>query len=188
MLGCREGQYGDILLHCNHCHKDQSSPKSCGHRSCQRCQNYDTTRWLDRQRKKLLPVDYFMVTFTVPYELRALYWHNQKIMYRLLFQCAISTLKDFGQDDSKLGADLGMTAVLHSHTRRLDYHPHLHIIVPGGCVNKKRKQWKKLRGKYLFNNFSLAKVFRARLMAEIKAAGFAYPDNTPKKWVVDCQR
>lgn len=187
MLGCREGQYGDILLHCNHCNSNQFSAKSCGHRSCQRCQNYDTTRWLDRQRKKLLPVEYFMVTFTVPYELRSLYWHNQTILYGLLFQCAISTLKDFGLNESKLGSDLGMTAVMHTHTRRLDYHPHLHIIIPGGCLNKKRKQWKKLDGKYLFNSVALALVFRARLLDAIKGSELTCPDNIPRKWVVDCQ-
>ncbi|MBV1920897.1 MAG: transposase [Pseudomonadales bacterium] len=187
MLGCRAGQYGDILLHCSTCHTNQSQPKSCGHRSCQRCQNHDTTRWLDRQRKKLLPVEYFMATFTLPYELRGLTWYNQKEFYSLLFQCAISTLKDFGINDKKLGADLGMTAVLHTHSRRLDYHPHVHIIVPGGCINKKRKQWKKLHGKYLFNEFALADVFRARFLVGLKDAGFACPDNTPKQWVVDCK-
>ena len=187
MLGCRTGQYGDILLHCSTCQVDQFQPQSCGHRSCQRCQNHDTTRWLDRQRQKLLPVEYFMVTFTLPYELRALARSQQKDLYSLLFQCAVSTLKDFGVNDKKLGADLGMTAVLHTHSRRLDYHPHVHIIIPGGCIDKKRKQWKKLRGKYLFNAFALASVFRGRFLAALKDGGFSYRDNIPKKWVVDCR-
>jgi len=187
MLGCRTGQYGEVLWHCSSCQANQAQPQSCGHRSCLRCQNHDTTRWLDRQRQKLLPVEYFMVTFTLPYELRELTWHHQKDIYTILFQCAISTLKDFGINDKKLGADLGMTAVLHTHTRRLDYHPHIHIIIPGGCINKKRKQWKKLRGKYLFNEFSLAKVFRGRFLTSLATAGFTYPNNMPTEWVVDCK-
>ena len=187
MLGCRNGQYGDILLHCPDCHTTQLQPKSCGHRSCQRCQNHDTTCWLERQQKKLLPVEYFMVTFTIPYELRSITWHHQREIYSLLFQCAVSTLKDFGINDEKLGANLGMTAVLHTHSRQLAYHPHLHIIVPGGCINKKRKQWKKLDGKYLFNEFALAKVFRGRLLEAIENESINCPENIPKKWVVDCK-
>jgi len=159
---------------------------ACGHRSCHRCQNHDTTRWLERQRQKLLPVDYFMVTFTLPYELRSLTWDHQKQVYSILIQSAVSTLKDFGVADHKLGADMGMTAVLHTHSRRLDYHPHVHIVVPGGCLNKKRKQWKKLRGKYLFNAFNLAKVFRARFLASIVENGIGLPAKIPSKWVTHC--
>ena len=187
MLGCRTMQYGEIILHCHSCDQNQSRFHSCGHRSCHQCQNHDTTRWLERQSQKLLPVEYFMVTFTLPYELRSLAWHHQKTIYSILFQCAIETLKDFGLNNKKLGAELGMTAVLHTHSRRLDYHPHLHIVVPGGCVNKKRGQWKKLRGKYLFNEFALAKVFRARFLTSIREAGFTWPTNTPKQWVANCE-
>ncbi len=134
---------------------------------------------LDRQQAKLLPVEYFMVTFTLPYELRALAWRHQTTLYKLLFATAAGTLKDFGLNPKQLGVDLGMTAVLHTHSRRLDYHPHLHVIVPGGGVNKITRQWKKTRGKYLFNQAALAKVFRARLLAAIKAVGLALPAKLP---------
>lgn len=87
-----------------------------------------------------------MVTFTLPYEFRALAWRNQKAVYTILFDCAVSTLKDFGLNRANLGAEIGMTAVLHTHSRRLDYHPHCHVIVPGGGFDKSRKQWKKLKG------------------------------------------
>jgi hypothetical protein len=96
-----------------------------------------------------------MVTFTLPYELRRLVWHHQKQRYPILFECAVSTLKDFGLNEKNLQGDLGMTTVLHTHTRCLDFHPHLHFVVPGGCIQKKRKQWKKLKGQYLFNEFAL---------------------------------
>lgn len=187
VLDCHTERYGKMLLNCLPCNFQVSRFHSCGHRSCPRCQHHDTTRWLERQSQKLLPVEYFMVTFTLPYELRALTWHHQKPLYSILFECAVSTLKDFGINDETLGADLAMTAVLHTHSRRLDFHPHVHIIVPGGCLNKKRKQWKKLRGKYLFNEFALAKVFRARFLATVRQAGFTLPDNIPKQWVVDCE-
>ena len=144
--------------------------------------------WLDRQQAKLLPVDYFMVTFTLPYELRFLAWDHQVLVYNLLFACASSTLKDFGVNPRYLGANIGMTAVLHTHNRRLEYHPHVHVVVPGGGVDKAKKQWKKKKSKYLFNEFALAKVFRARFLEALTSAGLGIPRSVPKKWVVNCTR
>jgi hypothetical protein len=146
-----------------------------------------TSVWLDRQQAKLLPVEYFMATFTLPYELRFLAWDNQTVVYNLLFTCACRTLKDFGLNPKNLGATIGMTAVLHTHNRRLDYHPHIHVVVPGGGVDKAKKQWKKKKSKYLFNEFALAKVFRARFLEAATRAGLALPDSAPRKWVVDCK-
>jgi hypothetical protein len=77
--------------------------------------------------------------------------------------------------------------VLHTHSRRLDYHPHCHLIVPGGAVDRGRKQWKKLKGNYLFNAFALAKVFRARFLEAMTAEGLSVPADLPDKWVVDCR-
>lgn len=186
VLDCRTVRYGLMKLDCSACDFHTSKFHSCGHRACPSCQNYDTTQWLDRQRQKLLPVEYFMATFTLPAELRALSWHHQKQVYNTLLQCAKSTLSTFASNDSRLGADLGMTLVLHTHSRRLDYHPHVHVIVPGVCVNKRRKQCTKLKGTYLFNAFALAKVFRARFLDAMRPEEFTLPD-TPTKWVVDCR-
>jgi len=72
-------------------------------------------------------------------------------------------------------------------SRKLDYHPHVHVLIPGGGVDKHSKQWKKKKGKYLFNKKALAKVFRARVLAELNNAGFSIPKNAPKKWVADCK-
>lgn len=187
ILGCRTEQYGQVQLSCNTCSWQSNRYLSCGHRSCNQCQNHCTTEWLQRQAAKLLPVEYFMVTFTLPYELRRLAKTNQKVIYALMFQTAISTLKDFGLNDKSLAAELAMMAVLHTHNRRLDYHPHLHIVVPGGGINQRRNEWRKLKGQYLFNGFQLARVFRARLLKAIRQAGLT-PPATPKKWVAQCQK
>lgn len=127
-----------------------------------------------------------MTTFTFPFELRALANANQTLIYSLLFQCASSTLKDFGCNKKGFHAELAMTAVLHTHTIKLDYHPHIHIIVPAGGINKRRTEWRKIKSNYLFNGFKLATVFRARLISAIKEAGLSVPSN-PRKWVVRCQ-
>lgn len=89
ILGCRTEQYGQIYLSCSDCSGASMRYQSCGHRSCNQCQNHSTNQWLDRQISKLLPVEYFMVTFTLPYELRALAKSNQKQVYSLLFECAV---------------------------------------------------------------------------------------------------
>lgn len=187
ILGCRTEQYGDLLLSCNSCMQYDTRYLSCGHRSCNQCQNHCTTQWLERQQAKLLPVNYFMVTFTLPFELRALAKANPKELYALLFQCAVSTLKDFALNDKAFAAELAMTAVLHTHTRRLEYHPHIHVIVPGGGVNKKRSEWRKIKGDYLFNGYQLAKAFRGCFLSRLYKAGFEMPA-TPEKWVVQCIR
>jgi len=183
---CRTPDAGELLLRCTACAAQARFPRSCGHRSCPRCQNHEASRWLDRQRAKLLPVEYFLVTFTLPRELRALAYRHQRVVYECLFATASATLKDFGLNPKHLGAELGMTAVLHTHSRRLDYHPHLHVVVPGGGVDQAKRQWRKLKGRYLFNARALATVFRARFLAALKAAGLSVPGDAPARWVVNC--
>lgn len=188
MLRCRTPQSGQVHWACHDCNRHRVHPLSCGHRSCPRCQNQEATQWLDRQRAKLLPVDYFMATFTLPAQLRSLAWRHQRIVYDLLFDCAVSTLKAFGLNPDKLGAELGMTAVLHTHARDKGFHPHVHIIVPGGGINRLRRCWKKVKGRYLFNEFALARVFRARMLDGLNRARLTIPGNVPAQWVVDCRR
>lgn len=183
---CRTPACGELHVQCAQCDQCQRPSLSCGHRSCPQCQNHEATQWLNRQRAKLLPVDYFMATFTLPAELRAIAWRHQREVYDILFACAVSTLKDFGFNPKNLGADMGMTAILHTHTRRLDFHPHVHIVVPGGGIDAHRRQWKKMKGKFLFNEFALANVFRARFLAALNEAGLPIPAGMPVKLVVDC--
>ena len=183
---CRTPEAGELFVKCSDCGHAEWRPMSCGHRSCPQCQNHEASVWLDRQQAKLLPVEYFMATFTLPYEFRPMAWDNQKRVYDLFFASVSSTLKDFGLNPKNLGADIGMTAILHTHNRRRDYHPHIHVVVPGGGVDKSRKQWKKKKGKYLFNEFALASVFRARFLEALKKAGLSAPNSLPNEWVVDC--
>ncbi len=185
---CRTPDSGEVYVRCPDCDHAQWQPLSCGHRSCPKCQNHVSSQWIDRQQAKLLPVLYFMVTFTLPYELRSLAWHHQKMVYSIFFICVASTLKDFGLNPKNLGAEIGMTMVLHTHSRKLDHHPHMHVVVPGGGVDKRKRQWKKKKGKYLFNKDAMAKVFRARFLAALNEAGLPIPKRVPKEWIVDCSR
>ncbi|CAM3351183.1 Putative transposase [Shewanella pealeana] len=129
-----------------------------------------------------------MVTFTLPFELRAVAKSHPEQVYQAMFTVAASVLKDFAHNSKSLGGKIGFTGVLHTHNRRRDYHPHLHFIIPAGSFNKDKKQWQKSRGKYLFNAFNLATVWRARLLEYLtNKLDITLPAATPKKWVVDCQ-
>lgn len=183
---CRSGELGELCWRCPDRTAQRHTPRSCGHRSCPACQNHCTSQWLDRQRRKLLPVDYFMVTFTVPALLRPTAQAHPEAVYAALFRAAAETLQGFAAH--KLNAEIGQCAVLHTHNRRLDLHPHVHIVVPGGGIDARRRQWRKLGGRYLFNAFALARVFRARLLQALHRAGVPIPAGMPPHWVVDCRR
>jgi hypothetical protein len=149
--------------------------------------NHSTSEWLDRQSRKLLPCDYFMVTFTLPKELRSLAKQHSVIVYNALMSCAASTLKTFAKNDAKCGEHIGLTVVLHTHTRRLDYHPHAHVVIPNGGLSKDKRLWQVKPGAYLFNSRALSTVFRARLLKQLHAQGLTLP-STPKRWVVHAKK
>lgn len=188
ITGCRTEQYGVLKAECGSCQEQQSQYHSCGHRSCPSCLHHTSRQWLDRQSLKLVSGDYFLVTFTLPYELRALARQHPEKVYGAMMVCTASTLNTFAKNDKQGIAQLGMTSVLHTHTRKLDYHPHVHILVPAGGMGKDKQIWRKRKGNYLFNGRALAKVFRARLLEKIKEMGCSLPKGIPTKWVVDCRR
>lgn len=188
ILRCRTKGSGQIYVSCPKCDHFEWQSVSCGHRNCPQCQNHEATQWIERQQNKLLPVEYYMVTFTLPHQLRNLVWQNQRKLYSALFKCVSTTLKDFGLNPKHLGAEIGMTMVLHTHNRQLDFHPHIHAVVPGGGIDKKRRQWKKKKGQYLFSHKAMAKVFRARFIDELNTLKLKIPKNITPKWVVDCTR
>ena len=151
MLSCKTAQQGRSQWYCFHCQHDDRQPLSCGHRHCPQCQQRTTSDRLIRQQSKLLPVHYFMVKFTLPNELRPLARKNPKALYQSMFSVAASVLKDFAK--RKFDGEIGFTAVLHTHSRQRNLHPHLHIIVASGSYNKVRDQWHKGKDSYLFNDF-----------------------------------
>ena len=187
ITGCRTEQYGHLLAQCGDCDAPQAHPHSCGHRSCPQCLNHCTSGWLDRQSLKLLPCDYYMVTFTLPKELRPLAKRHPKIVYDALMSCAASTLKSFALNDAKCGDHIGLTVILHTHTRRLDFHPHVHVVIPNGGLSKDRRLWKRKPGKYLFNSRALAIVFRARVLKSLQQQELDLSD-TPRRWVAHCKK
>ena len=185
---CRTETSGTAVIQCHDCGAHAVIPLSCGHRFCPQCQHAAGELWLERQRAKLLPADYYMITFTLPASLRALVYDHQREAYDLLIRLAWETLAGFGQRDRALQGDLGATAVLHTHTRALDFHPHVHVVLPAGAINTTTRQWRTKGGKFLFPQKALAKVFRGKWFQAMQERGWSVMTTVPKQWVVDCTR
>jgi len=186
MLSCQTEQQRKTSWCCDHCHHLEQHPLSCGHRHCPQCQHQATAQWLTRQQQKLLPTHYFMVTFTLPYELRPLAATQPKALYQNLFTVVASIIKDFAH--TKHQGEIGFTMVLHTHSRKRDIHPHIHVVIPAGYYLKARQQWHKGTKNYLHNEFALAKVWRARMLEAVNQHdALQLPKRYPKKWVVDCR-
>lgn len=188
---CRIVHSQRMQVQCEDCQSQCYVPHSCGHRACPHCQHHESEQWLQRQLKRQVPGEYFLITFTLPAELRALAWANQRVVYNAMMQCSWATLHTFSENDPKLKGTPGAIAVLHTHSRRLDYHPHVHVVMPAAAIDRKRRLWrtKRTTGKipYLFSHKALAKVFRAKLLAAFAQAGLTLPAACPAKWVVDCK-
>jgi len=185
---CRNTLSAYMEVECADCRDTHYIPHSCGHRNCPHCQAHESQQWIERQLAKQLPCDYFMITFTLPEEFRSLVWRKQTTLYQLITQTAWETINTFSQNDKHLQGDAGAVTVLHTHTRRLDYHPHVHLVMPAGAINRKQRLWRSKKTKYLFNHKALAKVFRAKMLKGIKQAGLPIPNCYPEKWIVDCKK
>ena len=195
---CHTAALGGQILTCGDCGHVQYKYHSCRNRHCPSCQGSRREEWIARQQKYLLDVSYFHVVFTLPGELRPLCIHNPKLMYNLLFKASWETIATLSKDKKYLGAQSGMTAILHSWSQNLSLHPHLHCIIPGGGVSKSGK-WKTTRsnGKYLFPKEVLRIIFKAIFLREFKAlmkTGLLKWNKSlldllyAKKWVVYAKR
>jgi len=162
---CRTIALGWHIDQCDDCSHLRISYNSCRNRHCPKCQGSQRESWIRAQHKKLLPVKYFHVVFTIPHALNRLCLHQPKMMYSILFKAAWYTIKTFAADPKHLGGETGMTSILHTWGQNLSLHPHLHCIVPAGGISKSRK-WKqaKSKGKFLFPVEAMSSVFRARFV------------------------
>jgi hypothetical protein len=193
---CRSSAGVRMLAQCTACTEQRFVPHSCGHRNCPHCQHFESQRWIERQTSRLVAGNYFLVTFTLPAELRALAWQHQRVVYGQLMECAWQTLRSFSQNHRQLQGSPGAVAVLHTHARTLAFHPHVHVLMPAAALDADQGLWRTLRQRskdgakgdgYLFNHKALAKVFRGKLLNALVEAGLLLPVDVPQKWVVDCK-
>jgi hypothetical protein len=175
-----------MLAQCPDCDEQEFVPHSCGHRNCPHCQHHESQQWLQRQLHKQVPAEYFLLTFTLPKELRPLAWSHQRLLYSTLIRCVWETVRTFSQNDPQLQGIAGAIAVLHTHSRRLDFHPHVHLVMPAAAIDAQKRLWRTKTG-YLFNHKALAKVFRAKMLDALTQQGLELPAAYPETWVVDCK-
>jgi putative transposase/transposase-like zinc-binding protein len=186
---CRTAVMGGHLAECEECGHQRYSYHSCKNRSCPKCHGKETGAWLEKRETELLPVRYFHLVFTLPQELRDPVRRNQKALYAILMRSAVDALAKIGLDPKFVGGKLGILAVLHTWTRALEHHPHVHMLVPAGGLDQDGV-WRESRKKFLVPVKALSKLFRERFM---KLARRTLPQETfpqevwAKEWVVFCK-
>jgi hypothetical protein len=169
---CRTAALGGHVARCENpeCGHTEISYNSCGNRHCPKCQGASARRWLADREAELLPVPYFHVVYTLPSELRAIAYQNKRIIYNLLMKAAAETTLAIARDPKRLGARIGVTAVLHSWGSAMTHHPHVHMIVPGGGLSLDNERWVAARANFLVHVNVLARLFRGKMLAMLMDA------------------
>ncbi len=168
---CRTAALGGHLEQCASCGTTRPVYNSCRNRHCPKCETMAQATWRDAQQALVLPIPYFHLVFTVPHELNGLIQTNPRCCYALLFHAVAATLKTFAHDPRHLGAELGVTAVLHTWSQTLVDHVHLHCIVTGGGLARDGSRWRRSKGRrYLFPVAAMAALFRGKFLARLSAA------------------
>jgi hypothetical protein len=190
---CRTAALGGQVWECDRCGTRRYSYHSCRNRHCPKCHGEQTSRWLEKQRARLLPCDYYLLTFTLPGELRPLARAHSQMLYGLLMSTAFAALAKLARDPRYVGGQLGALAVLHTWTRAMLYHPHVHLLVPAGGLHRDGQQWVAAKNPaYLVPVRALSLIYRAKLRDRLHKAGWlgrvpAAVWSKTKPWVVHCQ-
>jgi hypothetical protein len=165
---CRTAALGGHVEHCVSCGAERVCYDSCRNRHCPKCQGSARAKWLAAEQALLLPIPYFHVVFTLPHQLNPLIRVNQRVLYNLLFQTAAQTLQEFARDPNHLGAEIGITAVLHTWGQTLTAHVHVHCVVTGGGLSPDGTQWRACQHRFLFAVKALGQVFRGKYLAGLQ--------------------
>jgi Transposase zinc-binding domain/Putative transposase len=187
ILDCRTAALGGQVWHCEACNTEVFSYHSCGNRSCPKCHTAQTQEWLERRRAELLPVPYFHITITVPAELRAVLRANQRDGYGVLMQACAAAIIELARDPRYVGGTVAVLAVLHTWTRQLGLHPHVHCLVSGGGISEDAATWHPARRKFLIPIKALAKLVRGKFRALLlrKRPDLVIPDAVWRtRWIL----
>jgi hypothetical protein len=187
---CRTAALGGQVYTCPDCGTVRYSYHSCRNRHCPLCGQGDTQRWLEQQHELLLPLPSFLITFTLPSELREVAYRHQRQLYALFFRASASALQQLAADPRFVGGQLGMLGVLQTWTRDLRYHPHIHYLVPAIGLAADGRFCRPRNRAFLVPVHALAVLFRAKLRAALRQTG--YSGEIPaavwtQPWVVDCR-
>lgn len=189
IVGCRTPDMGGHVYRCTNasCATLLYSYHSCCNRSCPKCGHDRTQRWLRKTQKLLIDTHYFLVTFTLPSELRRIARSNQKLVYNLLFKTSAEALQKLAFDPRFVGGQIGMIGGLHTWRRDMRYHLHVHYIVPGGGLSQDHRRWLPSSKKLLVRVELLSDIFRAKFRDGLKKTPLFHkvpPQVWQKDWVV----
>ena len=191
LVACRTAACGGQLTQCTACGREVYRYHSCRNRHCPKCGGDQTARWLDRHRARLLPCPHYLITVTLPAALRPVAFGHQAVVYGALMRCAAAALQALAADPRFVGASLGCIAVLHTWTRALLFHPHVHLMVTAGGLSADRTHWiAPTHPAFLVPVRALSEIVRAKMCAAVTHAGLlgqvpAAVWTTP--WVVHAQ-
>ena len=167
---CRSAALGGHVLHCPSCDAIEIAYNSCRNRHCPKCQGAAARRWLEARQADLLPVDYYHLVFTLPAPISTVAYTNKAVVYRLLFEVAAETLQTIAADPKHLGAQIGVTLVLHTWGSALTHHPHVHGIIPGGGLSPDGEHWVTCKAGFFLPVRVLSRLFRRRFLEELNQA------------------
>jgi len=185
IIDCRSGSLGKTIYQCQGCGQMHVVNQSCGNRHCPVCQYQKSQNWLQKQHERMLPGHYFMITFTIPEELRAFIRSHQDKGYSAMFAASSEALKRLAGDQKYIGAHLaGFTGILHTWGRQLNYHPHIHYLVPGGGLSQDRKTWVSSHTGFFVPVKALSIIYRALFKEQMSKAGL-FPEINPSVWTID---
>jgi len=187
---CRTEALGGQVYVCPDCEQVQYSYHSCRNRHCPKCQNENAQAWLEQQQAMLLPVPYFLLTFTLPAGLRELARRQPRLIYDLLLRMSAEATQQLARDPRFVGGQVGMVGVLHTWGRNLAYHPHVHYLVPAGGLAADGKTWLAAHQKFLLPVKALSRIFRAKMhqaLRKLDADGHIPVEVWRQSWVVHCK-
>ena len=190
ILGCRTEAMGGHAHACPDCGEVRFTWHSCNHKACPLCGRDATARWVGRGLGRLAAAPHFLVTFTLPAEMRGLFrGPDEKKAVDLLFSAASGTLSGKLADARWAGlASCGLTAVLHTWTQRLEFHPHLHFIVPGAGFDSSGKLRRVKNANFLVPVPVLRAGFRKLFLDGMQKLGWGIdPSVRSKDWCVHVQ-
>src|ERR1700693_1386056 len=167
---CRSAALGGHVLRCDACGQVEIAYNSCRNRHCPKCQARAARRWLGARQADLLPVDYYHLVFTLPAPISAIAYTNKALIYALLFEVAAETLRTIAADPKHLGAQVGVTLVLHTWGSALTHHPHVHGIVAGGGLSADGERWVSCKPGFFLPVRVLSRLFRRRFLEELHQA------------------
>jgi hypothetical protein len=167
---CRSAALGGHVLRCDACEQVQIAYNSCRNRHCPKCQSRTARQWLEARQADLLPVEYYHVVFTLPAPIAAIAYTNKAVIYDLLFSVTAETLRTIAADPKHLGAEVGVTLVLHTWGSALTHHPHVHGVVPGGGLSIDGERWVRCRPGFFLSVRVLSRLFRRRFLEELEQA------------------